>query len=432
MKKRIISGCLLLMMMTGLLGGCGNSGDDGSAAEGNGEKPELTFWIRGSETEGICRSLQEDIDEYNAREGSKAYVTVEYVPLGDFATKFNAAFAGGTAPDIVETGVDQISIRAHMGQYLALDDYIEDWGNADQIIDAYMEAGKMLDDGKQYGLAYAPTPCVFVWRKDFFEEAGLDPDTPPKDWDEMLEFAKQLVVKDGDTVVRGGFSLEPSDYRLFTLMARQAGCHLYDPETNMPEIADEAGIKTLQFFADIQPYSILYNPAPGANTLRSFLTSESAMAYVTTEEISAMIENDPSLEEKIGISSYVPAKDGTNSTWCGYRLFAVNAASKYPDEAWDVISWLMTEESNRNRMEKANIPPAYKTLSEEYIQMNEKINLPASEAISVGEPFPKTDWMTSYGEAVKNAQQEVLYGEKSAEDALQDAETLIKTDADLG
>lgn len=431
MKRKLIAGCLTLILITGILAGCGNKETaDPQNTNGNG-KAQLTFWIRGSETEGICKTLQEDIDAYNAREDSKGYITVEYVPLGDFATKFNAAFAGGTAPDIVETGVDQISIRAHMGQYLALDDYIDGWDNKDQIIESYLEAGRMLDDGKIYGLAYAPTPCVFVWRKDFFQEAGLDPETPPKDWDEMLEFAEKLVVKEGDTVVRGGFSLEPADYRLFTLMARQAGCSLYDPETNVPEIDNEAGIKTLQYFADIQPYSILYNPAPGANTLRSFLTSESAMAYVTTEEISTMISNDPSLEDKIGIAPYVPAVDGTDSTWCGYRLFAINAASEYQDVAWDVISYLMTEESNRNRMENANIPPAYKNLSEEYILQNEKINLPASEAVNVGEPFPKTDWMTSYGEAIKNAQQEVLYGNKSAEDALKDAETLIKTDANL-
>ena len=430
MKRRVAAGIFAFVIVIGTLVGCGNSAGNNQQKESEG-KPELTFWIRGSETEGICKTLQQDIDAYNESADSLGHITVEYVPLGDFATKFNAAFAGGTAPDIVETGVDQISIRAHMGQYSALDEYVNDWEYKDEINESYMEAGRMLDDGKLYGLAYAPTPCVFVWRKDYFEEAGLDPETPPKDWNEMLEFAEKLVVKDGDNVVRGGFSLEPADYRLFTLMARQAGCSLYNPDTNMPELNNEAGIKTLQYFSDIQPYSILYNPAPGANTLRSFLTSESAMAYVTTEEISTMITNDPSLEEKIGISAYVPAAEGTDSTWCGYRLFAINAASEHKDVAWDVIKYLMTEKANRNRMENANIPPAYKSLSEEYIQLNEKINLPASEAISVGQPFPKTDWMTSYGEAVKNAQQEVLYGGKDVQKAMEDAEALIKADANL-
>lgn len=435
MKKRVLAACLTAILLVGtiagMVSGCGKQASDGEQGSEESGKTKLVFWIRGTETDAICKALKADIDAYNEKEDGMAEVSIEFVPLGDFATKFNSAFAGGTAPDIVETGVDQISIRAHMEQYLALDDYLDAWENKGEIIENYLEAGKMLDDGKTYGLAYAPTPCVFVWRKDFFREAGLDPEKPPKDWNEMMEYAKKLVVKDGDTVVRGGFSLEPADFRLFTLMARQAGSRLYDPKTNLPEIADAAGIRTLQYFADIMPYSILYNPAPGAQTLRSFQTSESAMAYITTEEISAMIANDPSLKDEIGICSYVPVDDGEDSTWCGFRLFSINAASKDKDAAWDVISYLMTEEANRNRMENANVAPAYKSLNEEYKLLNEKVNVPASESIAVGVPFPKTDWMTSYGEAVRNAQQEVLYGEKSVEEALNDAENLIKTDAQL-
>lgn len=429
--------CFLIALVaaTGILMGCTKQSPGTEATvqteKENPGKQEVRFWIRGAETDAICKSLQADIDQYNALEEGLGHVTIEYVPISDFATKFNTAFAGGTAPDMVDTGVDQISIRAHMGHYLSLDAYLDTWENKGEMIDSYLAAGKMLDDGKTYGLGYASTPCVFVWRKDFFKEAGLDPETPPKDWDEMLEFAKKLVVKDGDTVVRGGFSLEPADFRLYTLMARQAGSVLYDPKTNMPELANETGIRALQYFKDIQPYAIVYNPAPGANTLRSFLTSESAMAYITTEELSAMVKNDPQLEDKIGISAYVPAANGTDSTWCGYRLFAINADSKVKDAAWDAICFLMTEESNRNRLEDANVPPAWESLLEEYKSVNPMVNDPAAKAISVGEPFPKADWMASYGEAIRNAQQEVLYGQKTPEEAMKDAENLIKADASL-
>lgn len=443
MKKK---GCSFIIAATAMaiLSGCGSqkTAQDPTGgkeetktavqAEGsNAGKQEVTFWVRGAENDAICKALQSDIDQYNASEEGIGHVTIEYVPIGDFATKFNTAFAGGTAPDMVDTGVDQISVRAHMGHYLALDDYLGSWENQGEVIDSYLAAGKMLDDGKTYGLGYAPAPCVFVWRKDFFEEAGLNPEAPPKDWDEMLEFAEKLAVKEGDTVVRGGFSLEPADHRLYTLMARQAGCTLYDPQTNMPKLADEAGIKALQYFKEIEPYSIVYNPAPGANTLRSFLTSESAMAYVTTEEISSMVSSDPSLEDKIGVSAYVPAVNGADSTWCGYRLFAINADSKVKDAAWEVIRYLMTEESNKNRLENANVPPAWKKLLDEYQSVNPKVNEPAAKAIAVGEPFPKTDWMASYAEAVRNAQQEVIYGEKTPEEAMKDAEKLIITDAGL-
>ncbi len=33
---------------------------------------------------------------------------------------------------------------------------------------------------------------VLMWRKDLFQEAGLDPEKPPQDWEELLRYAKRL------------------------------------------------------------------------------------------------------------------------------------------------------------------------------------------------------------------------------------------------
>ncbi|MBO5680176.1 MAG: extracellular solute-binding protein, partial [Lentisphaeria bacterium] len=33
---------------------------------------------------------------------------------------------------------------------------------------------------------------VLMWRKDLFQEAGLDPERPPQDWEELLSYAKNL------------------------------------------------------------------------------------------------------------------------------------------------------------------------------------------------------------------------------------------------
>jgi sn-glycerol 3-phosphate transport system substrate-binding protein len=35
------------------------------------------------------------------------------------------------------------------------------------------------------------------YRKDYFREAGLDPERPPRTWDEVTEMGKALVRRDG-------------------------------------------------------------------------------------------------------------------------------------------------------------------------------------------------------------------------------------------
>lgn len=47
-------------------------------------------------------------------------------------------------------------------------------------------------NGKPYGIPLYVSPNVLLYNKELFKQAGLDPDTPPKTYDEMLEMAEKL------------------------------------------------------------------------------------------------------------------------------------------------------------------------------------------------------------------------------------------------
>ncbi|MFQ9802023.1 MAG: extracellular solute-binding protein [Clostridia bacterium] len=48
-----------------------------------------------------------------------------------------------------------------------------------------------------YGIALFHHAFIFAYRKDLFEKAGLDPEAPPKTWDELKEYAYKLTEKEG-------------------------------------------------------------------------------------------------------------------------------------------------------------------------------------------------------------------------------------------
>lgn len=48
-------------------------------------------------------------------------------------------------------------------------------------------------DGTQWGVPVAFSTKAFYWNKDLFAAAGLDPETPPKTWEEKIAFAKQIT-----------------------------------------------------------------------------------------------------------------------------------------------------------------------------------------------------------------------------------------------
>ncbi len=59
---------------------------------------------------------------------------------------------------------------------------------------AFMMNGRYL--GKTYGVPFQRSTQVMFWNKDAFKEAGLDPDKPPQNWDQTVEFAKKLTKRD--------------------------------------------------------------------------------------------------------------------------------------------------------------------------------------------------------------------------------------------
>ncbi len=49
-------------------------------------------------------------------------------------------------------------------------------------------------DGKLLSMPFNSSTPVFYWNKELFQKAGLDPNTPPKTWDEVGAMGKKLVA----------------------------------------------------------------------------------------------------------------------------------------------------------------------------------------------------------------------------------------------
>jgi len=53
--------------------------------------------------------------------------------------------------------------------------------------------------GTLYSLPMEATNLALLYNKDMFRAAGLDPERPPQNWDELRDYARKLTFdKDGD------------------------------------------------------------------------------------------------------------------------------------------------------------------------------------------------------------------------------------------
>ncbi|MCP4403046.1 MAG: sugar ABC transporter substrate-binding protein [bacterium] len=112
-----------------------------------------------------------------------------------------------------------------------------------------------MKDGKTYFIRHQVEFRVLMYRKDLFESAGLS--GPPKDWDELVEFAKKLTVdKDGDgNIDQWGYaySADPSGETVletFGSFLNMAGGKLWNDDGTAAFNSSE-GEAALQFMADL-------------------------------------------------------------------------------------------------------------------------------------------------------------------------------------
>src|SRR5690606_21383648 len=84
---------------------------------------------------------------------------------------------------------------AREGLVTPLDDFLQT-GTIDLEDMADGAEGQCIYQGQYYCLPWGTDTYALFWNKDLFEDAGLDPDTPPATMEELAEFAKQLTITD--------------------------------------------------------------------------------------------------------------------------------------------------------------------------------------------------------------------------------------------
>lgn len=425
MKAKRIVAMVMALAVLGTTAGCGGEKD---AEELNAKKEKkesegevLDLWTRGSETDATGPYLLEAVKKYEEKTGIK--VNVQFIAHDDVITKWNSAFASGTAPDVIDMGIVHIAERANLKHIIPLDEYYEKWENKDQLIPAMKELG--MYDGKQYAIAHFPDPQIFAYRKDMFEEAGLDPNHAPENWDQLLEYAEKLTVKDKNgNITRGGMAVPTVQARFIAnILIHQNDAEFADEKTGLPTLDTPEALETIEFLDNLHEYSTTFeNSNWGENP---FLKDSAAMVYMPNGVLKNYLKENPDMKDKIGVSACVPEKQ--SATWCGVWFYGITSQAEDPEKAFDLLSYLTSEEVLESRVEMAGLPSAFTYNEDTYVELDPEINQAVMDAISCGYGNPKVSWSPLYEKALDQLTEEVFYDTKTPEEALKDAqESLMK------
>ncbi len=427
MFKKCISLVLVMVLLTSTFVGCGNTTttteSTGQVKSTDKDKPvTITFWFPGQDKahDDYFTNVVKEFEAANP--GIKIENTILPTANKDVDMKLTAADLSGMYPDVFMAYLLFMGTRSPRGDFLDLTKYVDNWSDKDDIDESTYDVGRYK--GKLFGLAFLPSPNVFVYRKDFFEESGLDPEKPPKTWDELYECAKKLTIRDANNnVKRAGLDLPALNVETFIKpLMRQGGSIIVDEEKGIPSFSDQGSIDAFNFILKLKEANISIPFDLSKKEDIPFAKGNSAMSFLNISQIKTLMAI-PENKDKIGLGPVLENKNTVD--FCGNRLFTIGAKSKYPDQSWKFIEFLMSKEQMLKRNQDMGSPIVRKSLTEEFMKNDPVFGKAILEYIKYGkgsENFQYTSLVTKY---LENAYQEVYNKRKTSEQALRDAEASL-------
>ncbi len=261
----------------------------------------------------------------------------------DLRAKFLTAAAAGNPPDVAQVDIIWVGEYVEGGLLTDLTAKAEAWPEWSDVVDSYKEATHWK--GKIYGTWLNTDVRVMAYNKKLFRKAGLDPNKPPRDWNELYDAAK--AISSPPAYYGFGFpamKVEATAMRFFAWLYSAGGQILNDDMTKAAFNSD-AGVKALAMLVKmvedgLTPKSIVSGKYGDIDN--AVFQDKFAMSFMT-KTLGIAKKLIPGLtpekfQEDFGVAAIPKAPGGEWSTMAGGYLLSVPKGSKNPDLAWELIS----------------------------------------------------------------------------------------------
>lgn len=412
----------------GTLGACGNGGS------GSG-KVQLLYWTHQYDP---AITVNEQLIEQYQQENPNVEITYDYTPHGNYEQKLFTALAGGSGPDVFWAGDWLVPQFVDTGSIAPVDFSAYDVDGADQFL-ALFEQGALDpfiqgDDIYTGGISERQVFSAF-YHPQHMNAAGLPEDLPedePLTWEQIAEYAGQLVQREGGKRVRDGIQWElkvPIWVALIVeSMVRQLGGEIYDADAGRPNLTSPEIKQAMGYIQDLRQKYDAIDPALYVqdNIVPAFAEDRISMNIGGPFQPSLAKSTNPDVE--LDITPY-PVFDGGQRTTATYSwAWFVNAAAdeEKRHEAWRFVNFLSSH--GQLWWDEVRYPQARKGQTDEGQDLNDyRIESEPTYAVSLKDfeyaryQFRSKDYY-KIASALQRAQSRVLGGE-NIDSVLQNAQS---------
>ena len=347
--------------------------------------------------------------------------------------KIAIAVASGTAPDVLELGSDWIAQFAAEGQLADISD--------DIALDSAGFNGWSLATyrGRVYARPWILGTRVLFINQDLLKRAGLDENTVPVTWGELMA-AAQAISKLGRGVYGWGSNIAEKHrlYKKFLPFVWSNGGQILSDDGEFCVISSTRAVGALKFYKSLQDCCSFVDDQRGLedafldNKIGFIISGDWLLKRIQQEKRSIRFAttvlpgNNPNLGEERtpGVRSIAEVYPG--KSFLGGEFLAVTTSSTHRAEALKLIAYI-TRPENQVRFCKANYsanPSSRNAQQDAFFQENPHLQTFGRQMRLSSHPPVDPDWVFMEDE-IEKAVEDVVFNDAAPGEALRRAQIRI-------
>ena len=301
----------------------------------------LNWWQFWTNPE-VKPTILELIEQFE-KKNPKIKVNLTDLTWSDGHEKIVVAFGSGTAPDVLELGSD----------------WVPEFSYQDVLLDVTFEAEKIKKEflmwepatignptdasQKIFGFPWILDTRVLFYNKDLMKKAELNPEKPPKTWDELLDYCKAVNRLKPGAYGFGANSAERHRlYKKFLPFLWANGGKILSDDQRESEINKSEGVQALEFYKKLTQNGMIDTQAMLDEAFK-----HNKIGFVISGGwlLNNLRKNYPELNFGICLMPKPESDQGTPASFAGGEFLVIDKKTKNPQEALELIKFLIQKDN---------------------------------------------------------------------------------------
>jgi len=334
--------------------------------------------------------------------------------------KIVASVSSGTQPDLCELGSTWVPRFAADG---VLGDVT---GEVGALKDSLLFWESCSLNGRVYGIPWVAGTRALFYNKELFEKAGLNPDSPPETWEELIECARK-IHSPGNGVY--GFGMNAGEryilFKKFMPFAWGNGGKILNQDLSRSEFASGENLEALVFYCSLKKYSLVEKQ----DVLdMAFKQGKIGLEISGGWNLKTIPADAPDLKFGVAVVPKPKACCGTHASFAGSEILVTFVKSGHQKEALKLARFLVEKQNVISLCRSAkSVQPIFRgAQNDPYYDANPLEKMFVVQLSTAVAPPPHPKW-PEIEEIIESTVEEVTYGTRKPEEALLEADNKINS-----